>query len=52
MIGLHRGLNLIKLSFAFVAYFIRAYLQRAFFGARLNGEKHGLVIVLVMAWVR
>ena len=39
------------LSFVFVAYFIRAYLRGAFYGARLYG-KHRPVIVLVMAWVR
>ena len=39
-------------SFVFVVYFIRAYLRGACFGARLNGEKHRPVKVLVMARFR
>ena len=41
-----------NLFFVFFAYFIRAYLRGACFGTRLNGGKHGPVIVLVMARVR
>ena len=40
-----------NVSFVFVADLIRAHLPGASFGTRLNGAKHGLVIVLVVAWV-
>ena len=42
----------LNLSFFFVAYFIRVNLWGASFGTRLNGGKHGPVIVLVVARVR
>jgi hypothetical protein len=51
MMGLHRGPNIRDPPFVFAAYFIRAYLRGASFGARLN-DKHKPVIVLIMAWVR
>ena len=41
----------LKLSFIFVDYFIRAYCRGVSLGARIE-LRHGLFIVLEMAWVR
>ena len=51
LIVLHCRPKITDLLFVFVAFFIRAYLWGASFGARLSG-KHRPVIALVIAWVR
>ena len=45
-------MDLPKLFFVFVVYFLSAHLQEASLGARLSGVYHRPIIVLVMVWVR